>query len=55
MDKQEILKLIAEKIEEHHGLEGQFHLGATSALQDLFIEIGCSNLSIEEKHYYFDL
>ena len=43
MDKNEILKLIVEKIEEHQGpwCEDEFNAGAIEALRDLYTEI-CS-------------
>ena len=39
MDKNEILKLINEKIEEHQGIRDQFHFGAIEALRELQMEI----------------
>jgi hypothetical protein len=41
MDKQEILKLIAEKIEEHQGpwCQDEFNAGAVEALRSLYTEI----------------
>ena len=41
MDKNEILKLIVEKIGEHQGpcCEDDFHVGAVEALRDLYTEI----------------
>ena len=39
MDNQEILKLIAEKIAEHQGIDNAFHVGAREALRDLYAEI----------------